>query len=255
MAITGVLTVLLVIAVIHVATSENKKSYFDELLSTGGAIRSARYARSHDETATKAGGVCHTKECKKVAKYIKGSINFTADPCDDFYNYVCGGWLEKNPIPRSSSSYSTFTKLNGQVEKSLKAILKAGISDIDGASEKLMRMPSDMYHSCMDLAAIDKVGDAPLKKLIQEMGSWSIDEESGDWDEKNWDFNKVLLYIHREYTSAGGPLFSVHISDDPVNNSRHVIDVSIESTNRLLAARRNAAQFGGQNNRFQFSGD
>ncbi|XP_031559890.1 endothelin-converting enzyme 1-like [Actinia tenebrosa] len=226
MAITGVLTVLLVIAVIHVATSENKKSYFDELLSTGGAIRSARYARSHDEATTiKAGGVCHTKECKKVANYIKSSLNLKSDPCTDFYDYVCGGWKKKNPIPRSSSTYSTFTKLNSQVEKSLREILNAGIKSIEGANKELMKMPSDIYHSCMDLDTIDKVGDKPVKKLIKEMGGWSMDEKNKVWDEKTWDFKKILLYIHKQYTSAGGPLFSVHISDDPVNNSRHVIDI------------------------------
>lgn len=227
MAITGVLTVLLVIAVIHVAISENKKTYFDELLSTGGAIRSARYARSHDEATTiKAGGVCHTKECNNVANYIKKSLNPKADPCTDFYDYVCGGWKTSNPIPRSSSSYSTFTKLNSQVERSLQKILKASIKNIEGASEELMKMPSNIYRSCMDLKTINKIGDAPVKKLIKEIGGWSMDDKGTDWDEKTWDFKKTLLYIHKQYTSAGGPLFSVHIGDDPVNNSRHVIDVS-----------------------------
>lgn len=234
MAITGVLTVLLVIAVIHVATSENKKTYFDELLSTGGAIRSARYARSHEEATTiKPGGVCHTKKCKNVANYIKKSINPKADPCTDFYDYVCGGWRKSNPIPKSSSSYSTFTKLNSQVEKSLREILSASIKNIEGASKELMKMPSDIYRSCMDLKTIDKVGDSPVKKLIREMGGWSMDSENTDWNEKTWDFKKTLLYIHNHYTSAGGPLFSVHISDDPVNNSRHIIDVS-KTDHKLL---------------------
>ncbi|KAK3741544.1 hypothetical protein QZH41_002928 [Actinostola sp. cb2023] len=250
MAITGVLTVLLVIAVIHVATSENKRTYFDELLSTGGAIRSTRFARSHDETnrAAKKGGVCNTKECRKVAKYIKATMDTTQDPCNDFYQYVCGGWRKKNPIPRSSSSFSTFTKLHGKVEKSLRHILKAGISKIDGASKEIMKMPSDIYHSCMDLASINKTEDKPLRKLIKEMGSWSIDEKSGDWDEKTWDFEKILLFIHRHYTSAGGPLFSVHVSDDPVNNSRHIVDIIkayktfIIDVGRLLGGGKNIAK-------------
>lgn len=229
MAITGVLTVLLVIAVIHVATSENKKTYFDELLSTGGAIRSTRFARSHDETTKHTGiqgGVCDTKQCKKVADYLKYTMNFKQDPCSDFYEYVCGGWRKKNPIPASSSSYSTFTKLHGKVEKLLRRILEDGITKIDGATEAMMNMPSQIYQSCMDLKTIDTISDLPLKALITKMGSWSLDEMSNDWDEKNWNFVDILHLIHRSYTSAGGPLFSVHVSDDPVHNNRHIIDVS-----------------------------
>lgn len=228
MAITGVLTVLLVIAVIHVATSENKKTYFDELLSTGGAIRSTRFARSHDETSRggKPGGACHTKECKEVADYLKYSMDTTQDPCNDFYEYVCGGWKKKNPIPSSSSSFSTFTKLHGKVEKLLKKILEKGISNITGATDAMMKMPSQIFDSCMDLKSIDEIADKPLKALIKKMGSWSLDEKSHDWDEKKWNFEDILHLIHREYTSAGGPLFSVHVSDDPVHNNRHIIDVS-----------------------------
>lgn len=229
MAITGVLTVLLVIAVIHVATSENKKTYFDELLSTGGAIRSTRFARSHDEANrfSKPGGECHTKQCKEVAEYLKYSMDTSKDPCDDFYEYVCGGWKKKNPIPSSSSSYSTFTKLHGKVEKILRKILEGGISNITGATEAMMKMPTQIYQSCMDLKSIDATADKPLRKLIKQIGSWSIDEKSHDWDEKSWNFEDKLQLIHRKYTSAGGPLFSVHVSDDPVHNSKHIIDVSI----------------------------
>jgi len=32
-----------------------------------------------------------------------------------------------------------------------------------------MKMPSDIYHSCMDLASINKTEDKPLRKLIKEM--------------------------------------------------------------------------------------
>ena len=77
----------------------------------------------------------------------------------------------------------------------------------------------------MDLKTIDKIGDKPLRDLIHEIGSWSIDSNSG-WNEENWNLEGTLLKIHKHYTSAGGPLFSVHISDDPINNTRHIIEVS-----------------------------
>ena len=220
LGILGVLTVILVVAVVHVATSDERKTYFDELVSTGGAIRSARDVRTHpkDEPVE----ICQSSDCQKVAKYINASMDHSKDPCTDFYDYVCGGWIKANPIPKSSSTYSTFAKLNGHVERNLRHILEKGIT---ASSKKLFHLPKSFYESCMDLKTIDRLGDKPLRDLIDKIGSWSINSKSG-WDKKSWDLEATLLKIHQSYTSAGGPLFSVHISDDPINNTRHIIEVS-----------------------------
>jgi hypothetical protein len=36
----------------------------------------------------------------------------TVDPCQDFFQYACGGWIKKNPIPASKSSWSQFDMMN-----------------------------------------------------------------------------------------------------------------------------------------------
>ena len=47
----------------------------------------------------------------------------TADPCQDFFQYACGGWMKNNPIPKSKSGWSQFDILNDK----LTAILKGKI--------------------------------------------------------------------------------------------------------------------------------
>jgi putative endopeptidase len=31
-------------------------------------------------------------------------MDTTADPCVDFYQYSCGGWVKENPIPQDESA-------------------------------------------------------------------------------------------------------------------------------------------------------
>src|SRR5206468_6961745 len=39
------------------------------------------------------------------------SMDRTADPCVDFYQYTCGGWMKSNPIPGDQASWSVYGKL------------------------------------------------------------------------------------------------------------------------------------------------
>jgi hypothetical protein len=43
------------------------------------------------------------------------SINFSVDPCDDFFDFTCGRWIAENQIPPSSSRWSQFNALREEV--------------------------------------------------------------------------------------------------------------------------------------------
>ena len=55
--------------------------------------------------------VCLSRDCVVVAAEIIQSADFTVDPCQDFYQFACGGWIKSNPIPDGKSSWNTFKKL------------------------------------------------------------------------------------------------------------------------------------------------
>src|SRR5580704_18901908 len=51
------------------------------------------------------------------------SMDQTADPCVDFFQYSCGGWRKNNPIPSDQARWSVYGKLYQDNQQFLWGIL------------------------------------------------------------------------------------------------------------------------------------
>jgi putative endopeptidase len=87
----------------------------------------------------------------------------TCQPCADFWRYVNGGWLDRNPIPARSSSWGPIAVLTEANDERLRVILDAAAADRTAAPGSNVRKMGDFYASCLDTAAIDAQGLAPLQ--------------------------------------------------------------------------------------------
>jgi putative endopeptidase len=99
-------------------------------------------------------------------------IDSSVDPCVNFYQYSCGNWLKKNPIPEDRSSYGRDTELLDQNFLVLKLILDKAAAGGAGRSPDEQKI-GDYYATCIDADAIDKAGLAPLKPLIGRVDALS----------------------------------------------------------------------------------
>ncbi|KAH8829537.1 endothelin-converting enzyme 1 [Flagelloscypha sp. PMI_526] len=113
--------------------------------------------------------ICLTTECIVTSAEILSSLDTSQDPCENFYEFSNGGWLQKNPVPASKSSYGSFEVLAVENKKVLRKILEGDNQFSDKYDAMLLEKLQGFYDSCMDEERLDQVGDAPLKAFVNTL--------------------------------------------------------------------------------------
>lgn len=93
--------------------------------------------------------------------FLQSNLDTKADPGVDFFQYANGGWLARNPIPASESSWGIGNAVSDQIYLSLRKINEeaaAGAREPGSDQQKI----GDFWATAMDSALADRVGTQPL---------------------------------------------------------------------------------------------
>src|SRR5580765_6115604 len=81
--------------------------------------------------------VCTTTRAQNSGRFDVKRMDTTCKPCDDFYQFVNGGWLKDNPVPAAYSRWGTFQILQENNLGVLRGILQ------DAAQSNAARVTND----------------------------------------------------------------------------------------------------------------
>lgn len=94
-----------------------------------------------------------------------GALDTNVSPCTNFYQYACGNWRAKNPIPSDQSRWSRFNELAERNLNVERTVLDKAAQPTANRS-KVEQEIGDFYAACMDEKGIDQKGASPIKGAL-----------------------------------------------------------------------------------------
>uniref|UniRef100_A0A4W6BZV8 Neprilysin n=1 Tax=Lates calcarifer TaxID=8187 RepID=A0A4W6BZV8_LATCA len=172
--------------------------------------------------------ICTTADCTQSASRLIENMDATVDPCDNFYQYACGGWLKKNIIPETSSRYSTFDILRDELEVILKGVLE---KTVEGEADALIKAKT-LYKSCTNESLIELRGGAPLLDMLPDVFEWPIAVDN--WEAnygRTWRLEDVVAKLNEKYGTQ--LLVNFFVGTDDRDSNSHIIHVGQTSLGLL----------------------
>ncbi len=100
------------------------------------------------------------------------AMNRDANPCTDFYEYACGGWVRRNPIPEDQSRWDVYRKLHADSQRFQWGIL-TDLAKPDDAHTPLQRKLGDYFAACMDERRVASQGIRPIEPALARIAAFN----------------------------------------------------------------------------------
>ncbi|MBV9435097.1 MAG: M13 family metallopeptidase [Acidobacteria bacterium] len=104
----------------------------------------------------------------EIHSFDMSAMDRSAEPCEDFYQFVCGNWVKNNPIPPDQGRWGRFSELAERNRLVAKQILEQASAN-DPKRDSVHQKIGDYYQACMDEDAVNRKGLKPLQPELDRI--------------------------------------------------------------------------------------
>jgi len=146
---------------------------------------------------------------------MESDIKKSANPCNNFYEYSCGRYIDRYLPDRLTSSFiyrDKFATLMAENTKKAHGVIEG----MGSTKDPFFKKAYTYYKACMNSArnmnayfrAVDEIGGSDITTI-------------GSFDYANWNLETALTKMKVQYNA--NPLFIIHVGHDLFNTSRNIL--------------------------------
>lgn len=165
--------------------------------------------------------LCDTDGCQAAIDQIRSFYDPNADPCDDFYQFACGGFLNRTTIPADQVAVNVFSEILDTLLVQLQSLVGEPIRYDD---TKPFRLAKELYSACLNESLVEERGTVPIVDIVNRFGGWPVLLGDGWIDDEQRDWIRLNIELRR----SGLPfdsIFGLSVQTDLLNSSMRTLDV------------------------------
>jgi putative endopeptidase len=155
-------------------------------------------------------------EVKSGSKPGKGidlaNFDKSVRPQDNFFQYVNGGWIKKNPIPATESRWGSFNELRDKNREIMRKVLEAAVKDKNAAKGSSQQLIGDFYASGLDTAGIERMGIKPVQGELEKINALT---NASDIITRTAEMHRYGVY----------PFFAVYVDQDAKISTQYALHI------------------------------
>uniref|UniRef100_A0A914PKP6 Peptidase M13 N-terminal domain-containing protein n=1 Tax=Panagrolaimus davidi TaxID=227884 RepID=A0A914PKP6_9BILA len=156
-----------------------------------------------------------------AAKLLLSGLDFTVDPCVDFYQFSCNTFLKNATIPPGATRIGTYD----QSQQLVNSQIATAIGKLDSSASITEKITARGFNSCM------QAFNAPPSDLSSKINTLLLSQIGGlpmitvGWKEMDWgSFWQTVGKYESQY--GVGSIFSSYVSVDYGHTNQHALYIN-----------------------------
>ena len=164
--------------------------------------------------------ICVTPGCLEVSAFLSKNMDSSVGPCDNFYKYACGGWMDEAGVPTDYSKLDVSSQLAIENERKWKEVIESPLlSSDDNSAEKKIKT---FFKMCLhDYGRMKNGGRTLIEVLRHTVGEWYVFDPD-NW-QAEWNVDDAIVMAHKEYIIP--VFFDYRVWPDYRNRKRNILTV------------------------------
>lgn len=180
-------------------------------------------------SSDKLKNTCQSPECIATAADVLDTLNQNVNPCDNFYNFACGGLINGTLLSDEMMTVNQYSKVYQKMIRQLLALISEEPTENEIRPFSLVKR---FFKSCMNRTRIEEDGIKPLVALKESLGGWPC-VDGDEWD-SSWNWIRAARKARRLGLGTNY-LFSFWLGFDAKNMSiRRLTVFKIKSSSMKL---------------------